>query len=247
LNFHETGNPKLLRVSHDLGIRLMGNRVRSFYRVLDTRRFAEAWFTGRDVRAPRPLLRAGLAALRGWGALRGRTRRATLPSGAALRTVTRFDERFDRFFERAAAPFDFIAERNAEFLQWRFGDRRAGPFVVRVLEDGAGEPLGYVVARVTARRAHVADLLAVPDQPEVVETLLAQAVHLSRQAGAGGIACWLPDHHPYRNSLRRLGFVPRRRDVGMRYRARALPAEELAFLDRADARTHIMMGDTDQV
>jgi hypothetical protein len=179
------------------------------------------------------------------GAVVASTQRA--PRFAApAQTITRFDARFDALFEDAAKGFDWIGERDAAFMAWRFGDPRAGRHVVRALGDER-RLLGFSAVRLKGNRAYLEDLLALPGRTDVVETLVADAIELARAHGAAILECWLPRHHPYRPSLRRHGFFDRGHDPGISYHAVEMPPEELRFLEDPQARVHFMLADTDLV
>jgi hypothetical protein len=217
----------------------VANKVTRQHRIL--RPLAFAGTRGRLELAPFVL---GLAA---FGAARAATRRGALRRGA-LRTQeeNRFDARFDDLFEEAAKDFDFINERSADLLRWRYGDRRAGPFVVRSVTD-RDRLLGYAVLRPAGAKAYLADLLAAPGRVDVLEALLADAVESAHRGGASGLECWLSGRHPYRAALRRQGFFDSRTDVGVEFHPIAATAEDLRCLRDPRARLHLQLGDTDMV
>jgi hypothetical protein len=229
------------------GQTMVANRVTSWFRILRPM----AWQAHRGRLAEAPLAAAAwvigtLAATRRRDGSAARRGRPTLTATGLTDPARELDARFDALFEEAAPSFDAISERGSEHLRWRYGDRRAGPFVPRVIVEG-GRLLGFAVLRPATPRAYLADLLAVPDRPDVVEALIADQVGLARRAGAAGIECWLPERHPYRAPLRRLGFFDSRRDAGIQYHAVDVPASALRVLEDPLARFHYTIGDTDVV
>jgi hypothetical protein len=180
-----------------------------------------------------------------WSATRAATRRNTLRRwNLCPRDDDRFDSRFDALFEEAAGDFDVICERTSDFLRWRYGDRRAGPFRVRTI-SGDGRLLGYAVLRWAGSKAYLADLLAVPGRLDVVETLVADAVDLALAARSTGIECFLSRHHPYRAALARQGVIDTRINVFVEYHPISASMEDLRPLSDSLARVHFQMGDTD--
>ncbi|MCA9847884.1 MAG: hypothetical protein KC472_07915, partial [Dehalococcoidia bacterium] len=129
-----------------------------------------------------------------------------------IRTVSRFDQRLDHFFEVASRPFALIQLRNQETLNWRYADRRAGPFTIRIAEDG-NELVGYAVTRATTAGADLADVLALPGREDVAYALIRDALDLGRRAGSPAIRAWMLEHHPYHRLLLHSGFMPIRRIV----------------------------------
>jgi hypothetical protein len=165
---------------------------------------------------------------------------------ASPRTVVSIDQRFDALFEAAAGSFDLIGERTADYLTWRYGDPRGGRNVVRELVED-DRLAGYAVVRFAGDRAYLSDLLALPDRPDSVDALVADAVEVAARGGAAILECWLPRRHPYRAALRRWGFLDRGRDAGISCHAVEMPEAELAPLDDPRARIHYTLGDTDLV
>src|SRR5574342_836023 len=128
-----------------------------------------------------------------------------MPSDWRLERTSRFDERFNVFADEAASTFDFIGSRRADYLNWRYGDRRAGDFVITLAET-PDRILGFSVLSVSRGRALVAELLALPGRTDVAESLIIESIRSARAVGAAAIECRLPKHHPYRPLLRRAGF-----------------------------------------
>ena len=169
------------------------------------------------------------------------------PNGESctIRTVAKFDERVDAFWQEAAAEFAFIVERTKDYLNWRFAVPCAGGFIIRLAEED-GQLLGYSVLRVSGGRGYVADLLALPNRPDVVRSLLRDGLTFFRDTGVRAVDCWTQAHHPYRATLRRLGFLHRRRTIVLACLPFSSPAE-LDFARSRRAPIHVMAGDTDLV
>jgi GNAT superfamily N-acetyltransferase len=166
--------------------------------------------------------------------------------GVTLRTVETFDHRFDTLFEDAGQPFRFIMERTADVLNWRYADPRAGCFTITIAEQGR-HLLGYCVAARSHQRGTIADLLALPERNDVVDSLVSHAVQSLSTGGASAIECWVQRQHPYRRVLARHGFVGRRRRIWLGLRPYGAPIEEFDFMPDPAAPIHITAGDTDLV
>jgi hypothetical protein len=242
LAFDEIGaHPAMTRVQDRIGSRPLGNPVRNLVRVLHAGRVVTEWLPGCGW--PTRLGLRLLATAQGLLEVRSRAR---LEHPGALGTLERFDARTDALFEAVAPAFDLIGERTSAHLNWRYADRRAGPFEARACE-ASGALLGYIVLRRSALRWEIADLLALPGRPDVIRALVADALERARAAGAAVVSGWLPRRHPYRSALRQAGFIDARTRAGVLYRPADLPPAELAFLGRPDARIHFTIGDTDLV
>lgn len=168
-------------------------------------------------------------------------------SSFGVRTIERFDERFDAFVDRASEEFDLIQVRDCEFLNWRYADDRAGQFTIRVAEDD-GEVLGYLAIRTGRSSTDIADLLVLPGRLDVAHALIRDAVELSRRTGSSAIRSWMISGHPYEPLLGDIGFVRVRTSTKPVFHANPrTDAAELAFLAEPTTRVHLMLGDSDHI
>jgi GNAT superfamily N-acetyltransferase len=243
LEIDEGRHPRLLARRRERGDVPITNRLRALYRVPHPNQLPRALL--RERRFPTPVVWMALQATAAVAALRGTFRRRT-PLAGSIATVRRFDPRVDAFCERAAAAFDLLYSADHRRLNWRYCDRRAGPFGARALEQG-GEILGYAVHRIGRPHGLLVDLLALPGRDDVAEALARDAVERLIASGALDVTCWLPERHPYRRVLRRLGFLTLPSPIPQRFRGQRMPTAEFAFLGRPDARLHLTMGSTDLV
>lgn len=89
-----------------------------------------------------------------------------------------FDDSFDDLWEAVSPEYDFVAERKARYLEWKY---RKVPYVryeiYRALRGG--ELTGYVVLRATERHGvrlgMIVDWLAHPDDTEALDALVDRA------------------------------------------------------------------------
>lgn len=165
-----------------------------------------------------------------------------------VREIDSFNERVDRLWEEASASFDFMLLRNAEFLNWRYCDRRAGRHTVLLAEE-AGRVLGYAAAQVSHGRGYLSDVLVLPGRLDVLDSLLEHATRRLKEAGVAVVIAWCPTLHPYSSVLRRHGYLVRpTRTRKLAYRPLHRRAEpELLFLQDPQARLHFTAGDVDVV
>lgn len=188
LAIDDSSNETIVRGRSRIGTtHAFGNPVRPYVRPLRAQRFLRA-------RSSKRMLVAAMALLLNVAStvtrLLARPRRGR-KAGCSIRTVDQFDARFDEFCAEAVAPFDFVPERTAAFLNWRYADPRAGDFTIRVAERD-GRLLGYVVTRTDAEITKVADILVAPGETSVAGALIADAVRSARELGSAAIRCWLP-------------------------------------------------------
>ena len=163
-----------------------------------------------------------------------------------IRTLERFDDRIEGFFDEASRPFEFAVVKTKDYLNWRYFDPTSGRFAVRAAEE-QGRLLGYLVLKVTEGEGYIADLLALPGRTDVVRSLIEDALRIFREAGVERVTCWVISRHPYNGILRRYGFIDSRKDVGFRYQPLSLEDEDLEFLNDPSTRVHLTHGDTDWI
>jgi hypothetical protein len=166
-----------------------------------------------------------------------------------VRPIESFDVRVDAFWEEASRPFAFMLVRKRDYLNWRYCDRRAGPFAVKIAEQ-QGRILGFVVYRVSYGRGYIADLIALPGRLDVAESLLVDAIRDLDSRNVDAVECWSYDRHPYWPLLQQHEFDHKRRTMKaaltLSSKSSLTPADLRAVSDH-DALIHVMSGDTDLV
>lgn len=169
-----------------------------------------------------------------------------VPGACSITTVTQFDERADHIWSEVSQSFDYIGVRDRRWLAWRYCDKRAGDFVVRLAEEN-GQLLGYCVYRTSQRRdiGYIVDLLTLLERGDIAEALIHDALAAFRRQQLAAAECWLPIRHPYRPAIDAAGFVPRSKRLRLIYRALRAPDGRLSFLEDRNAAVHFMIGDSD--
>lgn len=192
-------------------------------------------------RAARSRLRRGVRP-------RGR-RTAVVPANVRIEESQAFDDRVEPLWAAFAAQFDFMTERSVEYLNWRYGDRRAGTsLVLTAIEDD--RLLGYAVFKQSGDWSNVLDLVVDPQDGRaapIVLALLGEGCERMAAAGARGANIGLSVGHPAAPVVEAAGFLPLRWTTqytcGPQRRGRSFP-----MLDRmyaGEARSHLVLGDGD--
>ena len=124
-----------------------------------------------------------------------------------------FDPSFDALFEDIAAVLPCIPEKDAAFLNWRYGPNSPQyPVTVLAAREGA-RLLGYAVLRVTkeGEDGYLLDLTTRPGRHDAARALLRETVREFRQQRAHIIRYRFSDSptSPRMADLWRLGFFPR--------------------------------------
>jgi len=163
----------------------------------------------------------------------------------SIRRVDAFDDRVDNLWRDASSRFRLVFARTKDSLNYRYADPRAGDYSIVLAEEG-DRLLGYAVYAAWKQTGQIADVLVMPERPDVLESLLAQAIAELHRTGCTSVECWGDIYHPYGPVLDKLGFAQVRRRQGVTMHWLRGP-DEVAFFADTKSAVHIMAGDTDLV
>ena len=174
-----------------------------------------------------------------------RSMRERPSSSVEVSPIGRFGASVDSLWEAVAPTFDFAVKRQAEFLNWRYRDPRAGDSTVLGTFDG-DRLTGYAVFKRAGDWANVLDLVTDPDYPDVGAALLNAGWEAMREAGSRGLSCWLAPKHRDEAALHAAGFFDdgRGTTVSMTWTSNS---DAFAVVQQDGARLHISLGDFDFV
>jgi hypothetical protein len=125
--------------------------------------------------------------------------------------ITEFDAAFDELFESVAAAVPCVPEKDADFLQWRYGPGSPqSSATILGVRDGK-TLLGYAVLWVTSdvEDGYLLDLTTRPGRRDAVRSLLIETLRHFRRAGVNNIWYQFLESptSPQRKDLWRSGFV----------------------------------------
>lgn len=167
-------------------------------------------------------------------------------AGIEIHGIDRFDAVFDDLWHSVADNFDFIVERDAAYLNWKFLE----PPHVRydaLAATRAGRPAGYLVYRVARQRdvnvGLLVDWLTDPDDEASFGALSDAATGRCRAAGADKMRAFTM-HRGFGRALTRRGF--KRVRSTMEFCVRINDDRVPALVTRQTDRWHVTLGDADQ-
>jgi hypothetical protein len=138
--------------------------------------------------------------------------------GFRLVEVTDFDERFDRLWSAAGDGFSMTTVRTKEYLRWRYLEHPVYKYSIVAAEAG-DDVLGFIVFRKAEEddkgiiRGYLVDLFTVLDQSQVWDALISRAVRQLINRKVDIISCWMLEHSPYYNGLKKHFFFKRNADL----------------------------------
>ena len=162
--------------------------------------------------------------------------------------VERFGDQIDVFWDKVRDDYDFIIERKRGYLDWRYCDRRAGDFDVKLALDGS-EVIGYCVNRVNRYRREypigfVVDLLTLKGREDAADALLSNAMKYFEDNEVNTVLAACTKRHPLWTRFQRQGFIDTRIDFKMYYKS---PEKQYECLRDPKLRAHFMFGDIDSL
>ncbi len=127
--------------------------------------------------------------------------------------IESFDDSFDELFEEVAAAVPATAERDADYMRWRYGPNcPQHPVTVFGVREGSAL-LGYAVLKVPTGGidGYILDLSVLPGRQDVARALLRETIRYFRKVGAQIIRYRYQESLTSARSgdLRRLGFFYR--------------------------------------
>ena len=125
--------------------------------------------------------------------------------------IKSFDDRIKVFWDEIKDHYNFIIERNKNYLNWRYCDSRGGKYIVKIAENN-GRILGYSVIRINKYKTeyptgYIVDIITLPDRFDVVNKLVKNAVQYFDGNNINLIQTLVIKHHPYEEVFRTHGFL----------------------------------------
>lgn len=166
--------------------------------------------------------------------------RVGMPRGCRLVTIDRFDKRFDELWKKMAAGFPVIAERSADYLNWRFAACPSVAYLTLALTDGNDAVRGYVIYHRDGDIVELADLSYDGDE-RTFDVLMSAFIRRMYKEGAASIFFSFFGSRALKERIGSFGFIKRKDSVSFALAAgsdhelaKALQDEENWFLTSGD-------------
>jgi hypothetical protein len=122
-----------------------------------------------------------------------------------------FDERIDKFWEKASQLKSIMIAKDMKYLNWRYVAKPGKEYRILMVFKHQ-EIAGYLVFKLkkdVPAIGYIVDLLTLPGEETAARLLITKAVQSLKEDGAATISCWMLEETPYYRILRKLGFVRR--------------------------------------
>lgn len=127
-----------------------------------------------------------------------------------IEQISRFDDRIDMFWDRIKGEYNYIMEKNREYLNWRYCDPRAGDYITMQATEN-GEVLGFVVLNLINYNDYedglISDLLALPGRLDVATSLMREACEYFDDNGVNAVSYSAVRDNPYLKIAGLSGFI----------------------------------------
>ncbi len=178
-----------------------------------------------------------------------RTKKEQPNSELQISNINMFDERINDFWEETKSHYNFILERNQSYLNWRYCDRRAGEYIIKLAES-QDRIIGYMVLRINRfkeyQTGHVVDLLTLPGHGHVIDSLLQEAETYFDEKGINAVRQWVIKGHPLEKAAKRHGFINSRSGTPIiTFNHIYVGIEWYVFMKSNSSEIHFQMGDTE--
>lgn len=125
--------------------------------------------------------------------------------------VSNFDERINEFWREVSTQYNFIIERNQDYLNWRYSNLMIGEHSIQQAEED-GKIVGYCVLSIDRKNKNypygqIDDLLVLSNKPYIVDSLLAEATKYFMRKGINISGALTVSGHPYLKIFKKLGFI----------------------------------------
>jgi hypothetical protein len=168
-------------------------------------------------------------------------------SKVTLSEIRMFDERVSDFWNEVSKGFKIAIVRNKEYLNWRYFQRPNSNFKVLLAEE-EGRILGYIVfsysETLDERRGYIIDIVAQPERPEIIQSLVSEAIDRLKKEEVDVILCWMMANNPYYEVIKKNGFIRR---MGNSLLAVADTSKVAGTFARDSNNWYITFGDSDGI
>jgi len=171
-------------------------------------------------------------------------KKLSIPQGLRLERVTQFDHRIDDFWSKESKNYQIAIVRDSQYLNWRYV-KNPMPYEIFSVEQNQSIK-GFIVLKCSqeeVKRGRIVDILVESGQEKITNLLLTKAINYFLEQGVDVITCWMLEHSPIFEVLKKKGFIKREtpHDLIIRSSMPNFPNEY--FSDKS--KWCVTMGDSD--
>lgn len=145
-----------------------------------------------------------------------KTKKPSEVDGLVISKITSFDSRINDFWKKVSNDHKILTVRDKEYLNWRYFDGPDVDYTIFLAEKNK-EICGYIVLRAVKvpevrglLLGCIFDILALPDQDDVIHCLISRAIEYFEKEKVDAISCKMIADKTLRRIFRRNGFISSR-------------------------------------
>lgn len=139
-----------------------------------------------------------------------RQRRRMQLERLSVKSTSRFSDQISEFWSRAACYYRIIQVRDREFLNWRFVRNPHRRYTILLAQRNA-TIVGYAILGEMIvhgiRGGAIVDILTYPDEEQISEFLISQAIERFKKKGVGYVGCMMRRGSKHFRALKKQGFI----------------------------------------
>ena len=132
-----------------------------------------------------------------------------------INQIFTFEKSINEFWRKASVQKQIMVVRDMEYLNWRYFEKPGEDYKIFVAKKEV-DIMGYMVlklGKIDPTRGLIIDLLTLPDDNIVIETLISKAIAYFKENGILIISCFMLPDTQYYPILKKLGFIRRNSDL----------------------------------
>ena len=170
------------------------------------------------------------------------------PKQFKISNIDKFDEEFEPFLNQISQQYNFIIDRNIDFLNWRYCDPRGGEHITRkVLEND--KIVGYSVLRIEESvEGHtfgkILDQHAIPGRLDIVDALISDAIKIFKRENVNRSSSQIIKGHPYEDVFKINGFLNSRKKEHIFYISSSIDGDIKKIVESPTSRIYFSRSDS---
>ena len=139
-------------------------------------------------------------------------KRGTVSDCFKVREIRRFDDRFDRFWEREAENHEIAVIRDRQYLNWRYVEN---PMPYKIFGIEENETIkGFIVLGAyreeEVARGRIVDIMVEAGREDLIQLLITKSIGFFCDQNMDIVVCWMVEHSPIFKILKKYGFFKRK-------------------------------------
>jgi len=242
-----TTNPILIASSKRRGEHTYPHNLKTFVKLYDL----DLYFK-KNPRKYTTILKYGYLTLKLLNSvLTNRNREKNRYPNIQVEKIERFDDDINDFCNKITSYYNFIIQRNKEYLNWRYSDKKGGEYQILSAKEKE-KTIGYIVIRINrfdteCLHGYFVDLITLPGRDDAAFLLVKRALEILEKEQVSLVTTIEVINGNYMKPLRTLGFLNSRQMIYVTYKYHEIEEEITTFRTSHVKKSHLVYGDYDWI